>query len=206
MQLGHPIDVMAAHHGQVGHAHAPLAALLNQGDALQDVGIPGVANPGHAQEARVDLVDDLQLAGQQLLEQLHAPGFEGFRQQGVVGVADAGRGDRPGGIPIDTMHIHQQPHQLGHGDGRMGVVELHRKFAVEVGDLQALAAQDAEHVLQRTAHEEDLLGEAQPLALVQLVVGIEHLGEGLRLHLAQHGAGVVAGVEGGEIKGLRRHR
>ena len=122
VQLGHAVDVVAAHHRQVGHAHPPLRALLNQGNALQNMGIAGIANPGHAQEAGVDLVDDLQLAGQQLLKQLHAPGFQGLRQQGVVGVADAGGGDRPSGIPIDAVLIHQQPHQLSHGDGWMGVV------------------------------------------------------------------------------------
>ena len=77
---------------------------------------------------------------------------------------------------------------------------------MEVGHLQPLAPQDAEHVLQGAADEEDLLGETQSLALVQLVVGVEHLREGFRLHLAQHGPGVVAGVEGGEVEGLRSHR
>ena len=57
----------------------------------------------------------------------------------------------------------------------MGVVQLQRKLAVEVGHLQPLAPQDAEHVLQGAANEEDLLGETQSLALVQLVVGVEHL-------------------------------
>ena len=175
VQLGHAIDVVAAHHRQVGHAHPALRALLNQGNALQDLGIAGIANPGHAQEAGVDLVDDLKLAGQKLLKQLHAPGFQGLGQQGVVGVADAGGGDRPSGIPIDAVLIHQQPHQLSHGDGWMGVVQLQRKLAMEVGHLQPLAPQDAEHVLQGAADEEDLLGETQSLALVQLVVGVEHL-------------------------------
>ena len=57
----------------------------------------------------------------------------------------------------------------------MGVVQLQRKLAMEVGHLQPLAPQDAEHVLQGAANEEDLLGETQSLALVQLVVGVEHL-------------------------------
>jgi len=104
------------------------------------------------------------------------------------------------------MVVEQQPHQLGHSDRRMGVVELHRELAVELLHRQALALEDAEHVLQGAAHKEDLLAEPQALALVEFVVGVEHLGEGFRLHLAQHGLGVVAGVEGGEVEGIRRRR
>ena len=200
MQFRHAIDMVATDHGQMGHAHPPLGAFLNQGNALQDLGLAGVAQAHHAQEAGVDFVNDLQLARQQLLEDFHAPGFQGFRQQGVVGVADAGGGDAPGRIPIDAMLIHQQAHQLGHGDRRVGVVELNGELAVEIGNGQALALEDPEHVLQGAGHEEDLLTQPQPLALVQLVIGIEHLREGFRLHLVEHSPGVIAGIEGGEIK------
>ena len=206
VQLGHPVGAVAAHHGQMGHAHPPLGPLLDQRQAGELVRLPGKADPGHPQEAGVDLVDDLQVARQQLLEQLHAPGFQRLRQQGVVGVAEAGRGDLPGRIPVDAVHIDQQPHQLGHSDGRVGVVHLHRILAVELAHRQPLTLQDPEHVLQGAAHEEDLLAEPQPFALLELIVGVEHLGEGFRLHLAQDGAGVVAGIEGGEIEGIRRRR
>jgi len=76
-------------------------------------------------------------------------------------------------------------------------------FAVKVGHRQALSLEDPEHVLQRAAHKENLLTEPQPLALLQFVVGIEHLGEGFRLHLLQHGPGVVPGIEGGKVEGVR---
>ena len=88
----------------------------------------------------------------------------------------------------------------------MGVIELYGELGVEVAGTEPLAAQDAEHVLQRAAHEEDLLAQPQPLALIEFVVGVENLAEGLALHLGQHGPGVVTGVEGGEVEGFRRHR
>jgi hypothetical protein len=178
--------------------------LLDQGQPLQQLRLAGEADAQGAQEAGIDLVDDLQLARQQLLEQLQPPGLQGLGQQGVVGVADRGGGDAPGGVPVDAVDIDQQPHQLRHGDRRVGVVELHRELAVELGDRDPLAGQDAEHVLQGAGDEEDLLAEPQALALLQLIVGIEHLGEGFRLHLVQHGPGVVAGIEGGEVEGVRR--
>ena len=101
------------------------------------------------------------------------------------------------------MLIDQQPHQLRHRNGGMGVIELNRIFAVKVADRQALPLENPEHVLQRATHKENLLTEPQPLALFQFVVGIEHLGEGFRLHLLQHGPGVIPGIERGKVKGIR---
>ena len=101
------------------------------------------------------------------------------------------------------MLIDQQPHQLRHRNGGMGVIELNRIFAVKVADRQALPLENPEHVLQRATHKENLLTEPQPLALFQFVVGIEHLGEGFRLHLLQHGPGVVPGIERGKVEGVR---
>ena len=60
----------------------------------------------------------------------------------------------------------------------------------------------AEHVLQGAGHEEILLFETQSLALDGFVVGVEDLGDVLRLHLAFNGAVVVALVEGCEIERL----
>ena len=63
---------------------------------------------------------------------------------------------------------------------------------------------DADHVLQRAGDEEELLLEAEGLALDHLVVRIEHLGDVLRMHLVLDRAVVVAVVEGGEIERLDR--
>ena len=88
----------------------------------------------------------------------------------------------------------------------MGVVELHRKFAMELAHRQPLGFEDAQHVLQRAGHKEDLLAQAQPLALIELIVGVEHLAEGFALHLGQHRLGVRARVERGEVEGFWCHR
>ena len=98
--------------------------------------------------------------------------------------------------------IDQQPHQFGNRDGRMGVVELQREFAVKIAGGHSLSLQDPEHVLQRTADKEDLLTETQALALLQLVIGIEHFGQCFRLHLLQHGPRVITSVERGKVEGV----
>src|SRR5262249_4617002 len=63
-------------------------------------------------------------------------------------------------------------------------------------------AMNPNHVLQRAAHEEILLLQAQDLALGQLIVWVKHLRDILRLHLVGNGAVVVAMVKGGEIERL----
>ena len=165
-----------------------------------------MAQPHHAQEAGIDLVNDLQLPRQQLLKQLHPPGFQRLRQQRVVGVAEAGGGDRPGAVPVQPLLIDQQPHQFGHSDGWVGVVELDGELALEFAHWQPLVAQNPQHVLQGTGHEEDLLAQAQSFALIQFVVGVENFAQGFALHLGEHGPGVITGVEGSEVEGFRCHR
>ena len=90
--------------------------------------------------------------------------------------------------------VDQQPHQFGHGDRGMGVVELDGELLVEALGRDLLHADDAQHVLQRAGDEEVLLLEPQLLALDLLVVRIEHLGDVLRGHLLVHRAVIVAAL------------
>ena len=96
--------------------------------------------------------------------------------------------------------VDQQSHQLRHGDGRVGVVELNRPVVGEVLDGQSAVVEAAQHVLQRAADEEVLLLQAQTPAFVGAVVGVQHLGEGFAAHLFLNGAVVVADVEGIEVE------
>jgi len=106
----------------VGHAHPPLGTLLDQGELFQQGRVAGMAQAHQLEEAGIDFIDDLQLSGQQLFEQFQIPCLQCFWQEGVVGVADRGRGDGPGRIPVQAVFIDQQPHQLRHCDRGVGVV------------------------------------------------------------------------------------
>lgn len=50
----------------------------------------------HIQVGLVDLVDDLQVSGQQLLQQLHRPALQSLGQDRVVGVGKRALGQVPG--------------------------------------------------------------------------------------------------------------
>ena len=194
--------MVAGDRGQVGHAHRLAALLIDDRHLAQDLVIARVLQPHLLQEAAVDLADQFVVAGQQVAEQVHAPFLQGLRQQGVVRVGEGPAGDVPGVRPVEVLVVDQQPHQLRHGDGRVGVVELHRPVVRELLHRDAAVVEAAEHVLQGAAHEEVLLLQPQPSALVGAVVGIEHLGEGFAAHLLLHGAVVIADVEGVEIEAL----
>ena len=64
MKRGHAVDAMRADKGKVRHAHAPVAAFINQRDGRNRGFVQTVA-AGFSQHAAVDRVDDLHVAGQQ---------------------------------------------------------------------------------------------------------------------------------------------
>jgi hypothetical protein len=69
-----------------------------------------VAQVAHAhlvEKAAVDLLDDLQMPGQDGAEQVQRPGFQRFRQQGVVGVGEALPGELPGRLPGQQVLVDQ---------------------------------------------------------------------------------------------------
>ena len=144
------------------------------------------------------------MAGQQAAEQLQPPFLQSFRQQGVVGVGEGAAGDLPGGVPVEVFVIDQQPHQFGHGDRGMGVVELHGPVVRELLHRDAPLIETAQHVLQAAADKEVLLLEPQAPAFIGAVVGIEHFGDRFRVDLFFHRPVVIADVEGVEVEGFGR--
>lgn len=106
----------------------------------------------YVQVSLVDLVDDQEMSRQQLLEQEHGPTFQRLWENRVVGVGARLTGDVPrlntntrsvlscGGkvplqpaqgsrlVPVQTLHIHQDPHQFWDGQSRVGVVQLDRRL------------------------------------------------------------------------------
>ena len=117
------------------------------------------------QQVIIDGIDDLQVPRQQALEQFHRPAFQRLGQQRVVGVGNHLLRGGPGLFPMQAMDIDQQAHQFRHGDGRMGVVDLHRHLVGEIGDTAIFLNVAAQDVLQRGRGEEIFLPQAQFLAL-----------------------------------------
>ena len=104
------------------------------------------------------------------------------------------------------MLVAQQAHQLGHADGRVGVVEVDRHLVGQVVQPAVLAQVAGHDVLDRGAGEEVLLAQAQLAAGRRAVVRVQHPGDVLELVLDLGGARIVAAVEGVQVDVRRRRR
>ena len=122
------------------------------------------------EEPPVDLPDDLEVARKEMTHELVRPGFERFRQDSVVRVADGAGRDLPCIVPLEALFVHEDPHELGDRDGRVGIVQLNGDLFGKgvVGLVELLVS--AEHVAQGGCHEEVLLLEAELLAREGIVV------------------------------------
>ena len=207
VQGGDAVDGKAAHGGQVGHAHHMLRpAVIDQRQARDPPAIAGETHPDLVEEAVVDLVDDLHVPGKQPAHEVHRPCLQCLRQQGMVGEGKGPARDNPGAFPCETMFIHQQAHQFRDSDRRMGIVQLDDEFFMKAVEVLAVLQVQAQHVLQGAGGKEILLPEAQLLADLGLVIGVQHLGDVFRHDVGIDGAVVVTDVERIEIERLGRLR
>ena len=124
----------------------------------------------------------------------------------MVGVAQGLAGNIPGPVPIIKMLIHQEAHQLRHGNGRMSIIELALEVFKEI--IQAVVDKqvDTDHVLQGAGHEKILLFQPQLFPLELFVIGVEDLGDGFGINFVFHCAVVVTGIEVFKVKGGVRLR
>src|SRR6516165_12737547 len=110
-----------------------LRALLNQAEASYAGLVPWIQSPNIAEEAAIDLENDLQVTWQQQLDPRERPLFKRLRQQGVIGVGQGRLRQIPRLIPPEMRIVEQDPHQFRYRHCRMRVVQLDRdlvgKFA-----------------------------------------------------------------------------
>ena len=200
------VDAVRADEGELAHADAAAALLVDQRDRGAEIDVAGGARFGQRQMLDVDAVDDLEMARQQPLEQLDRPGLQRFRQQRVVGVGERGDGDLPGLVPAEIVQVDEDAHQLGDGEARMGVVELHRDLGRQAAQLAVGGEMPLDQILQRGRDEEIFLAQPQLAARRALVVRIEEFADRFRARLLGAGADIVAVVEGVELERIGRAR
>ncbi len=200
VQSCHPVYRVAANDGQMGHAHLFHWSLGNNGQVAQSLLIALAPHRHLFQKAAIDLVDNFQVARQDIAQQLHRPGFQGLGHEGVISVAKGPHANVPGLCPAQPLLVDQQPHEFRDGDGGMGVVELNRDLVAETVKTGMFFLVTPQNILEGGGHEKILLLEPQFLALANIVGRIEQFGNGLHLHLLVHGLNIVAAVEGGKVQ------
>src|SRR5438094_7260236 len=75
---------------------------------------------------RIDAIDDLKVPRQNAPEQLDWPGFERFRQKGMVSVGERADCDTPRLVPRQAVKVDKDAHEFRNCDARMRVIELDR--------------------------------------------------------------------------------
>ena len=117
----------------------------------------------------------------------------------MVGVGHGLGGDGPGLVPGHARLVHKQAHQLRDHQGRVGVVDLDDVLLVEIFQGAVGLQVTGDDGLHRGGDEEVLLLQAQGLALVVVVLGVEDLGDGLRHGLVLGSLQVLAPGEEGHV-------
>ncbi len=99
MQGCNAVDRVAADDGEVGHADAFLATFFDDGEEgfFGIVAGPLFFDLDH--EARVDFVNELEVAWEDFVEETDAPFLQRFGKEGMIGVGEGLRGDLPSLIP-----------------------------------------------------------------------------------------------------------
>ena len=190
---GHAVDGVGVGHAQVRHVHLVVA---QDGHVADAVPLAGEGVPQLGAQPRVHLLQDHVNAGQLLAEQALRPLLQRLHQHGVVGVGEGAAGDALGGVPIQAVLVQQDADQLGDGHGGVRVVDVDGHLVREDGPVVTVDVDEVLHgVLDGGGGEEVLLLEAQLLALVAVVVGIEDLGDDLGQLALLHGLHILAAVE-----------
>ena len=202
VQLGHAVDAVAVGDAQIGHVHLVVGQDGHAADALP---LAGEALEQAGAQAAVEFLQDGVDAGQQLAHHVLRPALERLGHDGVVGIGDGASRQILGLLPGQPLLVHEDAHELGDHQAGVRVVDVERHALGQLGQVLAIGALVVlDRILQRGGGEEVVLLEAQHLALVVLVLGVEHLGDDLGQFALLGCARKVAPAEGGQVDALGR--
>ena len=109
------------------------------------------------QKKMIDLVNNLQMAGEKLFKHFYGPFFQSFGHQSVVCVGKSTCTDIPCFVPFKTFFVDKQPHQFGNGNRRVGIVQLNGAKIGETAPVGMNFFITSQNIFQRTGHKEILL-------------------------------------------------
>lgn len=195
MQLSNTVDLVGTNNSQVSHANHLGLRLLNDGDAGKHIAVLGELALDALEEEQVDIVNELEVARQEMLEQGDGPLLEGLRKDGVVGVTESVSDDVPSLLPVKTLEINKDTLELDNSQSWVGVVQLDGNLLGELPPRALGLLETADDIVQGSGNPEVLLLETKLLSTVQVVVGVKNSADGLGTLLVSDRVLVVAAVE-----------
>src|SRR6516164_2515200 len=106
MQPSDTVDAMAADRREVGHAHEALAGFIDERHPGQSSTVAGERSSNFIEKASVDFVDDLQMTGKELTNQIDGPFLKCLRKERVVGVGKRVAGNVPRRVQVHPVFVH----------------------------------------------------------------------------------------------------
>ncbi len=137
MKLCHTVHRKAANNGKVSHANLLHITLLDNRHTTLTFNVARPALGHLREEAGIDLINNFKDPWQQAAKQVDRPSLQCLGKQRMIGISHGFTGDRPCLIPLQTMLVDQQSHQLSYSDCRVGIVELEYIF---IGKLIKISA------------------------------------------------------------------
>ena len=124
MQLGNAVHRMASDDGQMGHADMGSCPSSKMDIRRNRSMSPGYGSATSFRNRALISWMICRCRGKSRPKRPTGPLFQGLGQKGVVGIGEDGLGHVPGLFPFHALLVHEIAHELGDGDGGMGVVEL----------------------------------------------------------------------------------
>jgi len=206
VEVGDAVDLVRADDAEVGHSDLFGRGFLDQGEHAQFVVVSRVLLADLVEPEVVDQVDQLEVPGQQLAYQLHAPLLQRLRQDCVVRVGKDLIDDLPGLFLVDVLLIHQDPQEFNDSQGGVRVVELYAGLFWEVLPGEGLSGffgmrlVPPDDILDGGRDKQVLLLESKLLSGVGGVVGVKDAGDVLGPLPGLEGVVVFSPVEGEEVE------
>ena len=171
VQRGHAVDRVRGVAGDPRHADS----IARDGGHVVD-GCAINAALGHVQaETTIDLSNDFRNTREKTIEDVNVPGLQSLGQNRVVGVRKGTRNNIPGIFPTQAMVIHQDAHEFGNGQNRVGVIELDGVVLSKTAQVRTVLSNVViNDRLQRRRAEEVLLTNTQNLAFKGRIVRVKN--------------------------------
>lgn len=103
VKLGDTVNLVRAEYGKVRHANVLRLTLLDQRHPRQLLLIARELALDGLKEGPIEIVDNLEVSGEELLHEWDGPPFQSLRQHSVVGEGKGLRDDIPGIFPVDFL-------------------------------------------------------------------------------------------------------
>ena len=201
VQLAHAVGGERHGNAQVRHVDVTVG---NNRHATHALRFAGEEVPQARAETLVHFHQNLIDARQQALHHVFRPLFERFRHDGVVGVRHCAADNLLRFVPAQAFFVHQQAHQFRNRQTRMRVVDVDDDLLRQLAPVRAVELLEVlEDVLEGGGGEEILLLQAEQLAFVVVVFGVEDVGDGFRQFLFLRRLHIVAVVEVAQVNALR---